>query len=471
MLEKKNARLEAELEHEREELGRAMVEIGKMRESLERVEAESELKDEAIVELQTAFDNKDRPSASGEVNEGQDLQQEIRRLEAKVAEKTQQVNDCVKANWNSILPALDQRARNESRNWQAKCQKLQKVLVDTKAELTEVGTLKDALQVAVRTLLAEIENDARVRAANEERLISAGESFQAMESHMIIVRSALEQVQSETGSSQTKMVRSARKVGEQFGPILDKPAIPEKRQKVSGATYRFDFGMSADGAKAQSKPGAQAQTSQQAKPSPIAPLTGRLALEGTVKPQGTDDHGFIEVPRGKSAPTKQGPKEGSFAQQAASKNSFDLLSETDRQSEKRDKKVSPPSIDPAAKTYKWSKHSEKSVAQNSPSLGMFGIKFEPEDEFSPKPVMPPKFNPAVAPFTPTPEKSMAQVAADPPVRQVSSTEEFMLEYIRVKKEEELAAKAKSKSKVPAKKRMEDAALGKVVGPGTPKPRQ
>ena len=251
------------------------------------------------------------------------------------------------------------------------------------------------------------------------------------------------------------------------------------------------------------------QPMQQGKSAPNTRSKDTTASAGKEKPPVTDDQGFIQGPSGKAASAKRDLNQQPLKEQAASKNPYGLLHDdgqtlpelpvgrekstdkqslpvgreksTDKQSlpvgreKSTDKQSLPSDPTPVNLTTRQQDKRADFASRHSISPKASREALFPESPLSKSLSAAKAAMPGTPPAAP---RSMAQVTANPyppsrltPAQQASENYLLMLaRKLEEAEEAEEAEKAKIKSKVPDSKKIANAAAGKVVKPGTPRPK-
>ena len=194
------------------------------RDQLERAEATFDVKlrdkDNTILALQTALDNSDRPQATGEAMDGEQLQARTKSLEAELKRAKKAISETAQGNWMEAKSYLDERLMINM----SLAKKNERVAKEESKELREFMT---SLAHEYERLLLVVEDDQRLREPGQERLGAAAEELQAVtemiraaDQSLATASSALDYQRSELDSITNKIRDCAAKGRKQFVEFL-----------------------------------------------------------------------------------------------------------------------------------------------------------------------------------------------------------------------------------------------------------
>ena len=152
VLEKRNARMKADFEHE---IARLVADLRQVQEKLDYQEAGSEIKDEqlqakdaAIEELQTALDDAKRSGGSGD-------DKKVGELQATIKDFDRRLDEALRGDWDNVIPLLEERLTKRLKNASLKISYYKEKLSKANAELSNANTEIMSLKEEVKMLRSE----------------------------------------------------------------------------------------------------------------------------------------------------------------------------------------------------------------------------------------------------------------------------------------------------------------------------
>ncbi len=297
-------------------LGRKNLQLQAEIDRLETVVTESQFglqaKDETIQELQTALDNKDRPSASGDVKE---LQAKFKHLEAKHEDFIDRATKRIERDAKRREESHQRDARNRAELASAKAE-LEKSLAEStstkaqldksQAELEEFRGLKTSLP-EVHFLLGEVGKNVRVQ---YERIGSIVEHWERPTSSIGSMGSRLRQHKSENRDSLTKLDPAPLATRRRVDPQPPSPIFVAK-----------DFDIESFESHNTRLPASEDKKGQGVPPPKFllqAARKGKVAEEGTDEPRATNDEDFSAAAKDLSASVMRDSIQDCSAEHSAS---------------------------------------------------------------------------------------------------------------------------------------------------------
>ncbi|KAF6236823.1 hypothetical protein HO173_005114 [Letharia columbiana] len=464
-LDKKIARLEADRENDRQTKEADIERIDSLEVELELKDEELQAKDATIQELQTAFDDADRPRAPGDDKNVEELQAKNRLLEGQIKDLGQKIDQAANGDWRNVAPHLNETITRNARKmssqidaFEEELSKANKQLSNANTELAsskeELGELREFNQVLLRELdclLAEADNQADIQASRSRKFISLAQQVQET-NHALISLAEREKIETDSPS---KFTNASRLIRIRLGAAIDKakPFTQGLESKITPTPASMLPSQTA--AKRARSPGDIEGVSK-----------GQTAKEGIEKPQDTAGQVVTRARKSKSAPATRGLKQGVHKGLAASSNPFAALADDEKRT---------------TKSAAQAKNSTDN-RQPSPSRPIANENAEKRDQKagSARPV-PKEFKysravkpPAAPSFAPKSSRTMAQVAIDPPMLEKPAAtnliEDFLNGTFSDSDESSDSDEPRKKSRISDRKKMQDAAAGNVVEPGKRKPR-
>lgn len=235
VLDKKIARLEAQRENDRQTKEADIERIDSLEVELELKDEKLQAKDATIQELQTAFDDADRPRAPGDDKKVEELQVKNRLLQRHVKNLGQKIDQAANGDWRNVAPHLNETITRNARKMSSQidaCEeelsKANKQLSNANTELTsskeELGKLREFNQVLLRELdflLAEVDKEVDNQASRSRTFILLAKKLEEM-NHALI--SLAEQLEDETGST-SKRAYISREIRGKLGAAIDKAKL------------------------------------------------------------------------------------------------------------------------------------------------------------------------------------------------------------------------------------------------------
>ena len=454
-------------------------ELGRAREQLRA-------KDDTIEQLQMALENADQARGPGDDDQVKELQTKVKLLKGQNKDLKKKLAEAAKGDGANVVPLDDEDIRKGTIGWiskfnesQANPTKANTELESCKRELSELQEYNEVLLRQFDIMEDHVRNHKDLREANATQ-----EQANATQEH----------------GSFAKLMKVCYKPQRKPVASTTKPT-----PNTQGAGMQSSANPSAPPPASQSSSSVKGKGVQQAGTSRNTAPEAQAVKEDPEKLQKADDQGYTLAFKGKGAPAIQGPKQETFEEQAASKNSFAPLVDDGKRTPKSDTQGKKPKEgrkhvsslagsnqdaaergQKAGNASRQSSGPKSSKASQSMQVAVFGqapvskvpaptvtkprLKLQDKGSAS-KAVLPTQkqawklptssYNPAATPFVPASSKSFAQVAVAPPTPKDEPYKSYMLAFVE---EEE----AQAKSKVPDKKKMMDAVAGKVVEPGKPR---
>ena len=240
MIAKKNARLEAELERKNAELQR-----------LEFLEAVSEFKDQAkdeqlrakdaiIRELQTALDIEDRPSISGDVNEGEELETKIELLSGQVKDDEERTSLAIQCNLKEFKPFVEETVKRDIAVLIMRLSDREEEIQSLKVETEELRTLNDALMEEIRIMLDSCDEYMSSQIQSRKRLASASKQFEELISLLSEERDVMRNLLSQQAQKKAEYLAKLMEVRDPARRRIGTP-LPQKPAKTSRSPAEIEM--------------------------------------------------------------------------------------------------------------------------------------------------------------------------------------------------------------------------------------